>query len=69
MLLRGAKDRRPPPRMPGMQHAMIHAHRLEVKRMPKPTTRALVMETMPEGILRRAAIGGLKPRFRMMVAE
>ena len=55
--------------MPGMQASAIHAHRLEVYLMPKPTIRELAIETRPDGVFRRAAIGGVKPKFRIRVAE
>ena len=42
-----------------MQQMTIHAQRWEVKRTPKPTTRVLMIEMMPDGMLSNAAIGGL----------
>ena len=65
----GAKDSKPPPRMPGTQQTMIQAQRCVVRRTPKPTIRVAAIEMRPEGVFRRAAIGGAKPKFWMSVAE
>ncbi len=55
--------------MPGTQQAMIQSQRLEVWRTPKPTTRVEIMETIPEGVLRSADWGLVKPKEDMRVAE
>lgn len=38
-------------------------------RTPYPTISVLAIDTMPEGMLRRAAFGAVKPKFRISVAE
>lgn len=55
--------------MPGTQQATSQAHLFEVWRTPKPTIRVEAMETIPPGILRRAAFGLEKPKPAMRVAE
>ena len=44
--------------MPGMQQATYQIHRFDVRRTPNPTARELMMETGPDGVFRRAAMGG-----------
>ena len=65
----GRNDINPPPIIPGTLHIAIHAQRLDVRRMPKPTRRVKKMLTIPDGILRSAACGELNPSDLMRVAE
>ena len=65
----GRKDIMPPPMMPGMVHRAIHAQQRDVRRMPKPTRRVKKMLTIPEEVLRSAALGELKSKDRIRVAE
>lgn len=69
MLSSGRKDIRPPPIMPGMLHMKIQAQRWEAWRIPMPTRRVNAMLTIPDGVFRRAACGGGKPKFLMSVEE
>ena len=55
--------------IPGIQHPTNHAQRLEANRTPKPTINVLMIETTPDGVLRRAARGGLYPKWLIRVAE
>ena len=69
MALLVPKDIRAPPIMEGTQHPMIQSQRWEVRRMPNPTRRVERIETMPEGVFRRAEWGLEKPKEEMRVAE
>lgn len=55
--------------MPGMLHMKIQAQRWEAWRIPMPTRRVNAMLTIPDGVFRRAACGGGKPKFLMSVEE
>lgn len=58
-----------PPRAPGIARPAIQSHLLELLPTAIPERMVTAMLTSPEGMLSRAAVGGLYPKFLISVAE
>lgn len=69
LLLAGKNDIKAPPIAPGIARPEIQSHLFEL--LPTATLESMetVILTIPEGMLRRAELGPLYPKFLIIVAE